>query len=195
MSKQIVTAAAGTALALALGVAACTNGPGGGQGQENKQQAQDTQSLVSAQPLPHFNWSQIRQTAIDTEVIQADGTATTSFFFNMGDPDPVMSCPSLGLPVPNTAQLSNPDQVIYDQGSGGGGNVTIGQMDPNGIYAPSNSSGTSVECVNAGGKPYITYWEGFVYSVTAPAVWDYTHHQVKVTGAPTFNVKTKAATP
>ena len=91
---------AGTAViaAVALLAAACTSASSTptGQQQENSAQRQDTTSLVNDQPVPHFNYSQIRQTLIDAETISADGTQTTSFFFQMGDPDPVFSCPSLG---------------------------------------------------------------------------------------------------
>lgn len=50
---------------------------------------------------------------------------------------------------------------------------------------------TYVICVNASGKPYLQYWEGFVQSVTAPATWDYGTHTLKVTGAPSYVIKTK----
>jgi hypothetical protein len=186
--KPIIAGAALVALAAAVG---CTNGPSGGQAQESKQQAQDTKTLINNQPIPHFNFSQYRQTLIDAESISANGTQTTSFFFNMGVRDPIFTCPSLGMPVPNTAQLSNPQQVIYDGGSGGGGNIGISQMDPYGAYTPSSSTGTYVICVNASGKPYLQYWEGFVQTVSAPAAWDYGNHTMKVTGAPSYAVKTK----
>jgi len=163
-----------------------------GQATENKAQQQDEQSLVTNQPVPHFNYSQIRATAIDAQTISADGTQTTSFFFQMGNQDPIFSCPSLGEPVPNTAQLTNPNQVVTQdsQGNGISGSATIGQMDPNGIYAPSSSDGTFVICVNSSGQKYMQYWEGQVMTVTAAATWDSTTHTLKVTGAPTAVIHT-----
>lgn len=180
---------------LTVSVAACTSGAHvpSGQAQENAQQTQDTNSLLASQPIPHFNYSQIRQTLIDAETIAANGTQTTSFFFQQGNQDPVFSCPSLGEPVANTAQLSNPQQVVNDSYPSGGAAVTVGQMDPYGVYAPSASTGTYVICLNSSGKPYLQYWEGDVMTVSAAAEWDQATHSVKVTGAPTAAIHTAPA--
>ena len=192
MNKKIAVTVLAAVAAL-LGITAC-NGQSQGQKIENKAQAQDTLSLETNQPVPHYNWSQYRQTIIDSETIAANGTQTTTFFFNLGVRDPIFSCPSLGIPVPNTASLTNPDQVVTQdsQGNGISGAATIGQMDPYGVYNPTASEGTFVICVNDSGQKYLQYWEGPVQNVTAPAAWDYGSHTLKVTGAPTFAVKTKA---
>lgn len=192
---KTIAGIAGAAV-LALSVAACTSGGGqsSGQQQENRQQQQDTTSLEASQPIPHFNYSQIRQTSIDAETIAADGTQTTSLFFQMGDQDPVFSCPSIGMPVPNTAELSNPSQAEWNTaGSSGVASAVLGQMDPDGIYAPSSSSGTYVICVNSSGAKYLEYWEGDVMTVTAGAEWDTATHSLKVTGAPTAAIHTGPA--
>jgi hypothetical protein len=181
---RITVAIAGAVLA-AGALAGCTGS--NGNTQESRQQQQDTTSLEAAQPIPHFNYSQIRQTMIDAETIAANGTQTTSFFFQMGAQDPVFSCPSLGMPVANTAQLSNPAQGV----SGDPGAV-IGQMDPDGVYAPSSSTGTYVICLNGGGQPYLEYWEGDVMTVAAAAEWDAATHSLRVTGAPTAAIHTAA---
>jgi len=193
VNRKKIIAVIAAALLAALAVAGCTSGNSGGtQQQENRQQAQDSASLVNNQPIPHFNWSQIRQTLIDAEGIAANGTQTTSFFFQQGDPDPVYTCPSIGVPVANTAQLSNPDQNYNSGYPNGGTSYPIAQMDPYGIYAPSASTGTYVICVDSAGKPYLEYWEGDVMSVTAAATWDSTTHTVHVVGAPTAVIHTQA---
>lgn len=169
-----------------LGTAACGGSSvSAGQAQENKQQAQDSKSLLLAQPIPHYNYSQIRQNLIELETAQANGVQTTSFFFNQGVRDPVQACPSIGAPIPTTTQLTNPQQVYDGSGSDGGGNVPIGQMDPNGTYS-GNSSGTYVMCVGADGKPYADYWEGFVQTIFGPASWNYSTHQAQLLGPPSF---------
>lgn len=86
------------------------------------QKDQDTSSTIlskflKSQPVPIFDWSQIRQTLIDVETAQAHSIATTSFFFNQGVQEPYFVCPSIGFPVASTTQLTNPQQVIG--GSGG----------------------------------------------------------------------------
>lgn len=192
LSRKITLPVASAVIAVGavMAVAGCNGSTPSGQAIENNQQRQDTQSLVTNQPIPHYNYSQIRQTLIDAESVAANGTQTTSFFFQMGNQDPVFSCPSLGMPVANTAQLSNPDQVNPDPHSSSG-SVTIPQMDPYGIYAPSASQGTYVICVNNSGAKYLEYWEGDVMTVAAGATWDSATHTLKVTGAPTAVVHTK----
>ncbi len=185
--KTVIAAviAAGTGLA----ATACTHGQNAQQ-QEQAAQQSDTASLEQAQPLPHYKYSQIRQTLIDAQDIEANGTQTTSFFFQQGMQDPVFTCPSLGEPVANTDQLSNPQQIAPVTGKWGGGHDVLAQMDPNGIYTGSSSQGTYVICVNGSGRPYLQYWEGNVMTVTAGAVWDHAQHLVVVNGAPTATVHT-----
>jgi hypothetical protein len=189
MNRKTIAGGIAAAAIAALSLTACTQSGNAGQAAENQAQQHDTTSLVNDQPIPHFNYSQIRQTLIDAETIAADGTQTTSFFFQMGLPDPVFSCPSLGMPVANTAQLSNPQQVV---GTGNSNAVTTGQMDPYGIYAPSASTGTYVICVNSSGAKYLQYWEGDVMTVTSAATWNKTTHTITVSGAPTAVIHTSA---
>jgi len=189
---RVSAVAAGMLVVFVLCGASSCSGQSQGQATENKAQQQDETSLVNDQPVPHFNYSQIRATAIDAQTIAANGTQTTSFFFQMGSRDPVYSCPSLGMPVPVTAQLTNPNQVVTQdsQGNGISGSATIGQMDPDGIYAPPAGAGTYVICINSSGARYLEYWEGDVMTVTSAATWNDQTHQVQVTGAPTAVIHT-----
>lgn len=184
--RRVFTAAVIAFIAVLF--AACDNNKGvpSGQAQENKQQAQSTESLVINQPLPHFNYSQLRQNLIELETAQATGVQTTSFFFNNGVQDPIFSCPSIGVPIPNTMSLSNPQQVVHDGYPTGGAALTTGQMDPNGVYTPQSSTGTSVICIGADGKPIGQYWEGNVHAVFAPAKWNQQLHQVEIIGPASF---------
>ena len=191
MKTRTIAGLAATAI-LALSITACTGSHSNGNTQEAQQQQQDTTSLEASQPIPHFNYSQIRQTIIDAETIAANGTQTTSFFFQMGNQDPVFSCPSIGMPVANTAQLSNPQQPYQGPINTGSSDVAVGQMDPDGVYAPSASSGTYVICVNSSGAKYLQYWEGDVMTVAAAAEWDTATHSLKVVGAPTAAIHTSA---
>lgn len=140
-----------------------------------------------AQPVPVMDWSQLRQNLIEIETAQAKTTQTTSFFFNQGAVDPVMTCPSIGFPIPSTYQLTNPDQALW--GGNGASNV-IPQIEANGVFT-GDSAGTYVMCVNAEGKAYAMYWEGFVGTATAAATWDREAHQIKLIGAPTTEFTTK----
>lgn len=158
-----------------------------GQKLENQQQANDTSSLVVNQPIPGIVWSQVRQNLIELETSQANTTQTTTFMFASAyDPDPIDSCPSVGDPIPGTAQLSNPMQITHDSYPSSGAAVPIPQMDPNGIYG-GDTAATYVMCVNAQGKVEPRRAEGIVHTVYGPATWDYTKHQVQLTGPASFD--------
>lgn len=172
------------AVALLFAAASVAAGCGSlsGQSLETKQQAQDTKSLLLAQPVPHFNYSQLRQNLIELETAQANGVQTTSFFFNQGVRDPIGQCPSIGAPIATTTELTNPQQVVGNTH----GNTSIGQMDPTGAYT-GQSTGTYVMCIDGNGKTYANYWEGFVQTVFGPATWNSATHQVQLVGAPSFH--------
>lgn len=175
--------------ALALGVlvlAGCNSGNSSGAVLENRYSANIEQSFLLNQPPPHFQHSDIRAAAISIEAIQALGEQTTSFGFNMGEKNPVWTCPSLGEPVASTTEITNPTMPgNATDGNGNYNTIPVGNMDPNGIYAGA-STGTYVLCVNAAGQQYTQYWEGFVDSVSGPATWDAATGSIKVTGAPTM---------
>jgi hypothetical protein len=63
--------------------------------------------------------------------------------------------------------------------------VTLPQIEANGVYT-DQSSGTFVICIDAQGRPYANYWEGFVKTVTGPAEWNAGTHQVELVGPPSF---------
>jgi hypothetical protein len=149
---------------LATGASACQGGGNSsGNVAESAQQSTDTTTLVTAIPLPDFPTSQIRLDLIQVEADQALGVKSTSFGFQQGDPDPIWSCPSEGLPMPVTDQLSNPTQPdnVNSNNNGDWNTIPVGQMDPNGIYQ-GDGSGTDVLCLNSSGQPYVHYWEGNV---------------------------------
>lgn len=186
MNKQKIILAL-CSVALVLPVAACAHPAktSNGQAKENQQQAQDTTTLINNQPVPGYNYSQIRQNLIDIENAEANGAQSTSFFFNFGIQDPYMSCPSIGAPIPVTMSLTNPSQITW--GANNAGPAVTDQMDPNGVYAAQGSSGTWVQCIGANGKITPQYAEESVHTVFAPAVWDETNHQIKIIGASSVN--------
>jgi hypothetical protein len=136
------------------------------------------------QPVPLFDWSQIRETVTMVETAQATGIATSSFFFNQGSMEPVMSCPSIGYPVPATTQLTSPDQPLYSDHHD---DLVVSQMEPTGVYS-GETTATYVLCVNSNGLQYPVYWEGFVMSVGGPAAWDAGSARVVAMGDPTVVV-------
>ncbi len=141
----------------------------------------------AGQDVPFFPWSQYRQTAIDVETAQANGMTTTSFFFNQGVENPIFVCPSIGFPLPSTAQLSNPLQVEW---GANGAASSVGMMEPNGVYT-GESTATYVVCVAPNGTKYVKYWEGFVDSMGGPAHWDKALQQIVLDGDPTVTATTQ----
>ena len=177
---------------LAMVVAAC-----GAAVAENPQttevriQDQISASYLKTQPPPVHSFSQMRQNLIELENAQATGVQTTSFFCsNLCDKanPPLKFCPSIGAPIATTDQLTSPDQPLREASqplNDTGGNLTVGQMDPNGVYS-GNSTGTYVMCVGSDGRVRPAYWEGYVETEFAPAVWNYSTGQVQDVGAPSF---------
>ncbi len=184
--RKILVAIVSAAALLAL--AACGSQPSSTAADQSQTNTQLSRYQAN-QPVPQFDASQYRQTVIDVESAQVHGVATTTFFFNLGIQDPIKVCPSIGFPVPSTAQLTNPDQVVNAGGSGSGNpGVAIGQAEPNGTYT-GDSSGTYVVCVAPSGTRYVSYWEGDVHTEGGPAHWDEQHHAIVLDGAPTVVTK------
>jgi len=190
LNRKIITIAAGSALGVAalLGVAACSHsGNSTGSALELGTSRQDLTTFEQAQAAPHFPYSEIRAAAIKVEASQALGEQTTSFFYNLGSRDPLFSCPSVGDPIPFSTEITNPvAPENYTNGNGDYNTIPVGNIDPNGIYAPSSSAGTNVMCVDASGQQYLVYWEGDVFTVNGAARWDAATSQIVVTGQPTM---------
>lgn len=164
-----------------VGLAACQGNDATTKTQQHDRAAAARQltAYQNNQAVPVFTWSQLRQNLIEIETAQAQTTQTTSFFFNQGVQDPVSSCPSIGFPIPSTYQLTNPAAKVPNH------DLTLPQVEANGVYT-GDTSGTFVICIDAQGKAYADYWEGFVKTVTGPAKWDPGAHQVQLVGPPSF---------
>ncbi len=136
--------------------------------------------------------SQLRQNLTEIEQAQVEGVQTTSFECpglgcTKANP-PQKVCPSIGAPIPVTDQLTNPDQPLRQESqplNSSGGNVVVGQMDPNGVYS-GNGAGTYILCIGQGGAIEPAYWEGNVEVEFGPAVWDQTTGTIKDIGPPSF---------
>lgn len=165
----------------AAGLTACTTESSAVR-QDREAADANLNRLDDAQPVPEFNFSQLRQNLIEINTAQADTTQTTSFFFNLGTVDPVASCPSIGFPIPSTMQLTNPWQTSW-RDSGG---AVVAQAEQTGVYT-GDSSGTYVICIDATGDAYAFYWEGHVAAVTGPAEWDIAAKQIDLIGPPSFD--------
>lgn len=69
----------------------------------------------------------------------------------------------MGFGLPYSTQYTNPEFITYDQGQYAGGNVTLPQADPNGLYMPSSASATWLMMINEdSGKVEAMYVESNV---------------------------------
>lgn len=186
MNRKIIVILA--ALSAAVGLAACSSGNNSTVKAEQKQQTLITRQLEQNQPVPDIKFSQLRQNLIEIKLAEAKGVQTTSFFFQMGDKNPVFSCPSIGAPIDAGDQLTNPTQVVHDNWNSDHHVLTVDQMDPTGEYSSgSGNGGTYAICIDGNGDEFAQYWEGQVMTIFAPAVWDAATGQVKVVGHPTYD--------
>lgn len=177
MTRTRKFTAVGLAIALTLAVAGCNmdekrNDPNKA---DRKTSEESLRRQQKAQPVPVFDYSQYRQNLIEITTAKADATQTTSFFFLEGI-GLVSSCPSIGFPIPSTAQLTNPEAKVRDQ------DLALPQVEPTGVYT-GHSTGTYTICIDGNGRPYASYWEGYVQTVTGPA--EFRDGQVVLTGKPT----------
>lgn len=162
---------------LPLTVAACDSQHNSG----NVQDANDTahqQDIYNngGQRAHDYNHSQQRSTLQTVEDIEANGVATSSFAVNKTG-SLLHFCPSLGMPVPSTDQLTNPQAINWGTNASG----VVPQMEKTGVYT-GDSTGTFVLCVRPNGTTYIDYWEGDVNATSAPAHWDQGSSQIVVDG-------------
>jgi hypothetical protein len=114
-----------------------------------------------SQPVPTFDWSLERHLMIQLYQARNRNVTTYSYVINQYNGSISWSCTSMGFPVPATTQLTNPMRVAY-QGA------TIPQAEPNGLFAPPDTSGTWVMCVGDDGNIEPVYIEEHVRTYTRP---------------------------
>lgn len=195
ITRMKVAVAAALAGLLLVGAAACSGSSTSASGNDttNNLQAQDDQQLAFVQPLPNFPFSQIRQNLIEIEAIQALGISSTTFLFVPGIPHPILECPSQGVPVPASDELSNPVVAQWNDDGKGVAGVGIGQQDPVGVFQ-GPTTGTNGLCLDKTGSTYDAYNEAYDVTITADAYWDNTSGTIVVTGAPVMPVCTVVQT-
>jgi hypothetical protein len=167
--------------------AACTGDKdcGCSSSQERKdQKAVDRQQAQygKAQPIPTFDWSLERDLVIQLYRIRNQRVATHSVWrSNYGTIEG--DCPSMGYGIPYDTSLTNPKRGLRVCEAGGCGLATVGQAEPNGIFASTNTSATWVMCIGAGGVVEPHYIESKVTVYPGPVKVDYEKNRVVRSGA------------
>ncbi len=144
---------------------------------------------AKAQPVPVYDWSLERDLLIKLYDIRNGKVATHSVWrsdYGMIEGD----CPSMGYGLPYDTSLTNPQVATNENQSGSriSSLTSIGQPEPNGVFASTNTSATWVMCVGAGGIIEPHYIESKVTVYPGPVSVDYEKNRVVRTGKATVTM-------
>jgi len=158
------------------------------------QQVLEQQSqYAKAQPIPAFNWSLERDLVIQLYGIRNQRVATHSVWRSdrgliEGD------CPSIGYGIPYDTSLTNP-WMATDTDQGGFRNnalTSIGQAEPNGVFASTATAATWVMCAGTGGTIEPHYIETKVTVYPYPVSVDYASNRVTRAGDATVTLQSRS---
>jgi hypothetical protein len=145
MNKSIV------ALVIGLSLVACGKNVPTGDEIMNKQQRQmDRQAALSVGPPAIVNFQEKRFLKQIYELRDTQLSTTTYIVDRYGRTHKI--CDSVGYGIPYATEYTNPSKIDYNGGSAGGGNVTVPQADPNGLFSPASAEGTWVLCLDPKSK-------------------------------------------
>lgn len=178
-----------TMLLLGVSLAACT-----GDSQESKDaQAVNRQQsqYAKAQPVPAYDYSLERDLLIQLYNVRNQKVTTYSVWrsdYGQVEGD----CRSMGYGLPYDTSITNPLVATHEDNKGYGGGAgaltSIGQPEPNGIFASTNTSATWVFCVSDLGALEPVYIEAKVTVYPGPITVDYTTNRVKRVGKATVRL-------
>lgn len=152
---------------------------------EKKAVSRQQSQYAKAQPVPAYDFSLERELLIQLYDIRNQRVATHSVWradrgLIEGD------CPSMGYGLPYDTSLTNPLQAY--EGSWRESITSIGQAEPNGVFASTNTSATWVMCVGAGGLIEPHYVESRVTAYPYPVTVDYDSNRVVRAGEATVTL-------
>jgi hypothetical protein len=99
-------------------------------------------------------------------------------------------CPSMGYGLPYDTSLTNPLMAVDEdpQGYDKAALTSVGQPEPNGIFASTNTSATWVMCVGIAGTLEPVYVEAKVTVYPGPVDIDYATNRVVRSGEATVTM-------
>ncbi len=172
-----------TILALIAILPGCNHTSSERADQRRVQQQQEQYSI--SQPIPAFEHSLERDWLIQLYELRNQKVTTHTVW--RGDTSVIEGdCPSLGFGMPYDTSLTNPWQALYY--SAGGYGPAVGQAEPNGIFASTNTAATWVMCLGAGGSIEPVYVEAKVTSYAYPVKVDYENNRVTKSGDATVTL-------
>lgn len=160
---------------LTIGAGSCSSS----QESKDREQVQRQQGQYAlGQPVPAFDWSLERDLLIKLYGLRNEKVATHSVWrsnYGMVEGD----CSSIGYGLPYDTSLTNPLQAT---GARGAALTSIGQAEPNGIFASVNTSATWVTCVGSTGLIEPVYVEAKVTVYPYSVAVDYASSRVTRSG-------------
>jgi len=145
---------------------------------------------AKAQPIPVFRWSLERDLLIKLYKLRNRKVATHTVWrsdYGMIEGD----CPSLGYGLPYDTSLTNPLMATDTDQRGNPNNAltSIGQAEPNGVFASTNTSATWVMCTNKHGEIEPVYIESKVTTYPYSVRVDYDKNRVTRIGVKSVKLK------
>ena len=167
--------------------AGCQSTPS--QETKDKEAVQQQQSqYAKGQPVPAFNWSLERDLLIKLYNLRNQKVSTHSVW--RSDYGIVEgSCTSMGYGLPYDTSITNPLQAAWRSSTSGRAGVALGQAEPNGVFASTNTAATWVMCLNPSGAIEPHYVESKVTVYPYPVTVDYEKNRVTKSGAATAVLK------
>jgi hypothetical protein len=159
----------------------------GNQEQKTKRAVERQQTQYNiAQPLPAYDWSLERELVIKLYNLRNEKVSThTVWRSNTGVIEG--DCTSIGYGIPYDTSLTNPLKATGYRDS----QTSIGQAEPNGVFASTNTSATWVMCVEKSGSLAPIYIESKVTTYPYSLRVDYNKNRVFKDGDINFDFKTQ----
>jgi len=157
-----------------------------GQEQKDRAQVQNQQAqYAKSQPVPSYDWSLERDLLIKLYNLRNQKVSTHSVWrsdYGMVEGE----CTSMGYGIPYDTSLTNPLQHFSGRSTGEGS--SIGQAEPNGIFASKNTSATWVMCVGEAGQLEPHYVEAKVTVYPYPVKVNWKTNRVTRAGKTTAKI-------
>lgn len=134
---------------LTLSLTACLPGGASQEEKDNLAVEQQQSQYAKAQPVPHFDFSLERDLLI--KLYDLRNKTVSTFTVWRSDTGLIEGyCPSMRFSLPWDTSLTNPLQATGSELNGA--LTSIGQAEPNGVFASQNTSATWAFCINSDGS-------------------------------------------
>lgn len=172
-----------------MGVSECESNDSQEAKQTKAVQRQQSQ-YAKAQPVPGYNFSLERDLLIQLYNIRNQQLATHTVWRSRNGTIEY-DCPSMGYGLPYDTSLTNPFMATDEDQTGFRSQAltSIGQAEPNGVYASTNTSATWVMCIGPSGGLEPHYVETFVTTFPYPIKVDYETNRIIPAGKSTISIK------